>query len=112
MPTVFWYPLGFSVVESLTKGWHFDAQCFTSTILSAIAENRPMQTWEGQNRKIVLYFNNARSHTARSTIGYINRNYLVQAVHRTVSPDLAPSDSYLFGKVKAVLMGATFEDED
>jgi hypothetical protein len=29
-----------------------------------------------------------------------------------VSPDLAPSDFYLFGKAKTALIAATFEDED
>jgi hypothetical protein len=46
MLTVFWFPFGFSEVKILPKGQHFDAQYFISTILSVIAENRPMQTWE------------------------------------------------------------------
>jgi hypothetical protein len=42
----------------------------------------------------------------------MDRNCLVRAPHPPFSPDLAPSDFYLFDKVKAVLMEATFEDED
>jgi hypothetical protein len=49
MFTVFWSPLGFSVVKILSKGQHFDGQYFTSTVLSVTAENRPVQTWEDQN---------------------------------------------------------------
>jgi hypothetical protein len=36
MLAVFWSPLGFSLVEILPKGIHFDSQYFTSNILSAI----------------------------------------------------------------------------
>jgi hypothetical protein len=51
MLTVFWSPLGFLVVKIMPKGQHFDAHYFMSIILSVMAENRPMQTWEDQNRK-------------------------------------------------------------
>jgi histone-lysine N-methyltransferase SETMAR len=77
-----------------------------------IAENRPLQTWEDQNRKMVLHFDNASPHTARSTIGYMNRNRLARASHLPFSPDLAPSDFYLFGKAKTAMMGTTFEDDN
>jgi hypothetical protein len=34
------------------------------------------------------------------------------ALHPPFSPDLAPSDFYLFGRVKTALMGVTFEDDN
>jgi hypothetical protein len=106
MLTAFWSPFRSLVVKFLLKGHHFDAKYFTSTILSVIAENRQMQAWEDQNRKMALHFGPASPQTARSTIGYMNRNRLVQAPHMPFSLDLAPSDRYLFGKVKTALMGA------
>jgi hypothetical protein len=36
MMTIFWSPLGFSLVEILPKGIHFDFQYFCSNSLSAI----------------------------------------------------------------------------
>jgi histone-lysine N-methyltransferase SETMAR len=112
MFTVFWSPFGFSVVKILPKGQPIDAQYFTPTILSVIAESRPMQTWENPNREMVVYFDIASPHTARSTIGYMNRNRLARASYPPFSPDLAPSDFYMFGKVKKALMGVRFDDED
>jgi hypothetical protein len=85
MVTVFWSPIRSSGVEILPIGQHFDAQYFTLTILSVIAEHRGMQTWEDQNRKIVLYFDNASPHTARSTIGYMNRNYRVTHIRCSIT---------------------------
>jgi hypothetical protein len=112
MFTVFWSPLGFSVVRILPKGQHFDAQYFTTTIPSVKAENRPVQTWEDQSRKMVLHFDNASPDTARSPIGYMNRNRLVRALHPPFSSDLALLNFYMFGNVKMALMESTFEDED
>jgi hypothetical protein len=37
------------------------------------------------------------------------RTAIVTAVHRPYSPDLAPSDFYLFGHVKGLLRGESFE---
>jgi hypothetical protein len=37
---------------------------------------------------------------------------LTRAPHPAFSPDLAPSDFYLFGKLKTVLMGAAFADDE
>jgi hypothetical protein len=34
-----------------------------------------------------------------------------RALHPAFSPDLAPSDFYLFGKIKTALMGSEFESE-
>jgi hypothetical protein len=108
--TVFWFPLGFSVVKIMSKRQRFDVKQFISTILSVIAENCPLQTWEGSSRQRVLHFDNASSYTARCTIRYLNRNHLVRALHPPFSPDLASSDFYLFGKVRTALTGATFEE--
>jgi hypothetical protein len=43
MPTVFWSPLGFSLIKSLPKGIRFDSQYFCCNILSAIVQNRPSE---------------------------------------------------------------------
>jgi hypothetical protein len=60
---------------------------------------------------MVLHFDNASRHTARSIIKDMNRNHLVQGPHPSFSPNLSPSDFYLFGKVKTALMGVTLKDE-
>jgi hypothetical protein len=97
--------------QILPKGQYFDAQCFNSIILFVIAENRSMQPGKIK-AKNGAHFDSASPHTARSAIRYTHGHRLVRAPHPLFSPELAPSDFYLFGKVKTALMGATFEDED
>jgi hypothetical protein len=43
---VFWSQLGFSLVEILPKGIHYESQYFCSNVLSAIVQNRPSETPE------------------------------------------------------------------
>jgi hypothetical protein len=81
-------------------------------ILAAIVERRPAGTTEDGRRKMVLHFDNASSHTACFTTEYMHQNHLCRAPQPPFSPDLTPSDFYLFGKVKTALMGAVFDDEN
>jgi hypothetical protein len=52
-----------------------------------------------------MHSDNARPHTAKMSREYIILNRMKQAPHRHYSPDLAPSDFFLFGSVKGKLMG-------
>jgi hypothetical protein len=48
---------------------------------------------------------NAGPHTTKISKDYIGLNQMKQAAHRPYSPDLAPSEVFLFGYVKGKLMG-------
>jgi hypothetical protein len=60
----------------------------------------------------VLHFDHATPHTAKCTIDYLRADRLTRAPRPAFSPDLAPSDFYLFGKLKKALMGAAFAEDD
>jgi hypothetical protein len=60
----------------------------------------------------VLHFDNTDPHTANRTSDYLRANQLTLAPHLAFSPDLAPSDFYLFAKLKIGLMGAAFSRDD
>jgi hypothetical protein len=59
-----------------------------------------------------LHFENATPHTAKRTIDYLRANQLTRAPHPAFLPEMAPSDFYLFGKLKMSLMGAAFAEDD
>jgi hypothetical protein len=48
----------------------------------------------------------------RAMVDDMGHNWLVRAPHAAFSPDLAPSDFYLFGRVKTWLVGSAFDEED
>jgi transposase len=63
-------------------------------------------------QKLIVYSDNARPHTARQIRDLIRAHGVKQASHPPYSPDLAPSDFYLFGYLKDRLQGQHFEDGD
>jgi hypothetical protein len=50
--------------------------------------------------------------TAKCTIDYLRANRLTREPHPALSADLAPSDFHLYSKLKIVLMGASFADDE
>jgi hypothetical protein len=63
-------------------------------------------------RKVLVHADNARLHTAKLSAQYFNENRMKSAPHSVYSPDLAPSDFYLFGYAKRCLADLSFEDAD
>jgi histone-lysine N-methyltransferase SETMAR len=63
-------------------------------------------------KKIGVHTDNARPHMARQTTDYLEQNGMKRAPHPPYSPDLGPSDFYLFGHVKGYLAGNAFENAD
>ena len=111
MLIVFWSPLGFRLVRMLPKGVHLDAHYFCTNILAEIDRIRPAATTEDARRNVLLHFDNASPHTATATVNFLGSHRMKRAPQPPFSPDLAPSDFYLFGKLKTALNGAEFEDE-
>jgi hypothetical protein len=97
MLTVVWNPIGFHVLKTLLKGRKSNTQHYTNDILVAISAWR-RQTGGTRPNKLWMHSDNARTHTAKMSRDYINLNRMKQAPH-PYSPDLAPSDFFLFGYV-------------
>jgi hypothetical protein len=55
---------------------------------------------------------NARPHSAKVILDFIECNAMKRVSHRRYSPDLAPSDFYLFGHVKQLPRGYEFADRE
>jgi hypothetical protein len=63
---------------------------------------------------LIVYADNARPHTAAAATSqkFMEENGMIRAPHPYYSPDLTPSDFYLFGYVKHCLRGQSFETAD
>ena len=60
-------------------------------------------------RGIKLLIDNASSHTAKLTKGFLEAEGLDLLPHPPYSPDLAPCDFWLFPKLKIYLQGKEFD---
>jgi hypothetical protein len=63
-------------------------------------------------RRLQLCLNNCRVHFSNATEQFITENYIGGALHPPYSPDLAPSDFWLFGHVKTSFVGQIFDEPE
>lgn len=112
MVTIFWNPSGALHVCALPEGVTWTAQYFIEHVLIPLMNTECYKQCRKQRRKFTLHMDNARVHTAAIVQRFIEENGFVCAPHPPYSPDLAPSDFYLFGALKERIRGIEFEDSD
>jgi len=64
------------------------------------------------NNSWTLHHDNASAHTALSVREFLATKQITVSEHPAYSPDLAPSDFFLFPKIKEILKGRHFDDTD
>jgi histone-lysine N-methyltransferase SETMAR len=84
---------------------------YVTQILDLLSKWRRTQVGR-TNRKLIVHADNARPHTAKMTSQFMGQNSMQRAPHPAYSPDMAPSDFYVFGDVKQLLSGCQFADQD
>jgi hypothetical protein len=77
----------------------------------------PLSVWRGTqigrtNRKLIVHADNARPHTAKVTLDFMERNAMKKARHPAYSPNLVLSDLCFFGHVKQLLRGYELADQE
>jgi transposase len=96
--------LGFPLIVTLPKGCTFNAEYYRDNILAALTQFQP-----GDNgRKLIVHADNAKAHTAQKCRTFCEENGLRLVLHPLYSPNLAPSDFFLFGYVKERLTEIVF----
>jgi hypothetical protein len=111
MRTIVWNPRGFHLIKVLEKGRLFNAGYYITDILKPLSQRRSIETVDNEPKLLVNAYN-ARPHTIKLSTQYFNENQMKSEPHPPYSPDLAPSDFYLFGYVKRYIPGLSFEDAD
>ena len=87
-----------------------DAYCAALRRLGKAVQNRRRGKL---SRDIVLIHDNSRPHTTRQTQTLLHDEFHWDTFgHPPYSPDLAPSDFYLFLKMKGHLAGRRFTDDE
>jgi hypothetical protein len=104
MVTISWNPLGFPLIVALLQGCTFNAEYCRDNILTVLTQ---LQS-EDDGRKLVVHADNARVHIAQKCRTSCEDNGRRLTSHPPCSPDLAPSDFFLFDYVKECLKGMMF----
>lgn len=111
MATVFWDAKGVLLVEYLPRGQTINAERYSETLLklkTRIKRKRPGLLTD----QVLLMHDNARPHSAATTQTLLQKFKWDIFPHPPYSPDLAPSDFYLFPKLKSHLGGQKFETDE
>ena len=107
MISVIWSPSGFHSIVKLNEGKKFNKEFFIKEVLDELSNNiekrRPKKKFNG----LKIHLDNARPHLVDEEF---TRMKLERIPHPPYSPDLAPSDFFLFGYLKKMLEGQSFID--
>lgn len=110
MATVFWDSKGILLIDFLEKGKTITGTYYTELLIKlkeAIKKKRRGLWTKG----VKLLHDNARVHTAKIAVAKAQELKFQILAHPAYSPDLAPSDYWLFPKLKEVLKGQRFSSE-
>lgn len=105
---VFWSTLGFHLVHFFGGEERIDAATFC-TWIRELRQGMLDDPWFDPHLRVYIHMDNAPAHRARQTVRCLAECGFEALPHPPYSPDLAPSDFYLFGRVKSRLRGRHFE---
>lgn len=111
MASVFWDSEGILMVDYLKKG-----HTITGTYYASLLDNLRVEIKKKRRGKltkgVIFHQDNAPAHKSAVVMAKIHECGFQLAEHPPYSPDLAPSDFYLFPKIKNELRGRHFKSDD
>jgi histone-lysine N-methyltransferase SETMAR len=110
MPMILWNPHGFQIVTMLPPGESFNASWFIDQNLIRLIQSFFPPSWSPR-QKMMVAVDNAPAHSSRMTGKFSEHNPEKRLPHPPYSPDISPSDFYLFGKAEGALIGQEIPDE-
>ena len=108
MITVFWDAEGIIIIiDDLEENTTINTDRYIKS-LNKLAKKLPVVRPGKVHARILLQQDNARPHTAKKTMAVIREKKWELLPHPPYSPDLAPSDFYLFAPMKDALRGTRY----
>lgn len=110
---IWWDQLGVVYYELLKPNQTIDGNLYRTQLMRlsrALREKRPQ--YEQRHNKVILQHDNARPHVAKQVKNYLETLNWEILPHPPYSPDIAPSDYYLFRSMAHGLADARFTSPD
>ncbi|XP_071083885.1 histone-lysine N-methyltransferase SETMAR-like [Haliotis cracherodii] len=111
MATIFWDIKGVLLIDYLPRGQTITREYYSDLLdrlrTAFLAKRRGKIT-----KGVLLQHDNARVHTCRLAVAAVKRNGFKVLPHPPYSPDLAPSDYFLFPNLRKELCGRHFRSDD
>ena len=110
--TIIWSPFGFHIVDILPPKVKFNSAYFITHILNPLVNKKTEYGFQNGKRKVDLHLDNCKVHNSKVSIDTTEENGFKRLDHSPYSPDLAPSDFFLFGYIKEKLRGSKYTSAD
>lgn len=107
MASIFWDTQGVLMIDCLSKGQTINGEYYADLLVS-LRENIKQKRRGLLAKGVILLQDNAPSHRAQIAVATAHNCGYEILDHPAYSPDLAPSDFYLFPKLKSELKGKSF----
>jgi histone-lysine N-methyltransferase SETMAR len=107
-----WNPTGFYVIDRLPNGTKLNSAYFVTNILIPLQEAMFTQGSAAHQKRLVIHLDNCSVHTSRVSTEWLEEHDMRRMPQPPYSPDLVPSDFYLFPTVKERLERIQLADED
>lgn len=111
LASVFWNAKGILFVDYLQTGKTINSDYYCNLLDQLDAKNREKRPGL-QKKKIIFHQDNAPAHTAQKTIAKISELKYELLQHPAYSPDLAPSDFWLFSHLKKFFREKRFSSNE
>ena len=112
MITIIWGVNGTYILDELPEGEHYNSEYFIEHILRPLNEQKQTILESRKKKTLWLHIDNCRVHNSKVTDQEMKILGIQRAPHPPYSPDLAPSDFFLFGYVKGKLRGSSFKTRE
>lgn len=111
LASVFWDADGILLIDYLEHGKTINADYYVALLdrLDAILREKRKRT---QRKNILFLHDNAPAHKAHKSMNKLEQLRYELVEHPPYSPDLAPSDYYLFPNLKKMLQGRRFTSNE
>lgn len=112
MVTIIWGINGFHIIDMMPKGNKYNSEYFIENILTPLF-NMKQQIWsQTTKRKLWLHLDNSQVLNSSACNEKYDQFGFKRVPHPPYSPDIAPSDFFLFGFIKDKLRGKKFTSPD
>lgn len=112
MVTIIWGVSGFLVLDMLPENESFDSSYFIEHIITPFKQSHIVQSLKKSHKRVYLHLDNSRVHNSKYSHEKIESAGIFRAPQPAYSPDISPSDYFLFGYIKGKLKGKIFKTRD
>jgi histone-lysine N-methyltransferase SETMAR len=111
MISIFWNFSNLYLIQILPRGESYNSEYVISTLFTELEHVALMHRPARGLKSYALHWDNARPHKSHVTTEAVESLFGCSIKHPPYSPDLAPSDFFLFGHLKRLLQGKVLNDE-